>query len=121
MRAWRRCGNARGLRQRLRPLDVDRTPRTSSTALAVAGGNADDIFTPAALREIHRLTLGTPRLINTLCDSVLMFCKVAQQKPDVDVEMLASVVDELGWRWQDAAGRRAKDPDEQASTDAQGS
>ena len=107
------------LRQRLRPLDSTETPEYIRHRIGVAGANADDIFTPAALREIHRLTLGTPRLINTLCDSVLMFCKVAQQK-HVDVEMLANVVDELGWRWQDAAGRRAKDPDEQALTGAQG-
>jgi type II secretory pathway predicted ATPase ExeA len=107
------------LRQRLRPLDVKDTAEYIKHRISVAGGNADEIFTPAALREIHRLTLGTPRLINTLCDSVLMFCKVAQ-KPRVDMEMLASVVDELGWRWPEAGGRRAKDPDEQPSPDGRG-
>jgi type II secretory pathway predicted ATPase ExeA len=99
------------LRQRLRPLGATETPEYIRHRIAVAGGNADDIFAAPALREIHRLTLGTPRLINTLCDSVLMFCKVAQQKC-VDVEMLANVVDELGWSWPDAAGRRPRDPDE---------
>jgi hypothetical protein len=107
------------LRQRLRPLDSTETPEYIRHRIGVAGGNADDIFTPAALREIQRLTSGTPRLINTLCDSVLMFCKVAQQK-HVDVEMLTNVVDELGWRWPDGAGRRARDPDESGPTAAHG-
>jgi type II secretory pathway predicted ATPase ExeA len=107
------------LRQRLRPLDMGDTSAYIKHRIAVAGGDADKIFTLPALREIHRLTLGTPRLINTLCDSVLMFCKVGQ-KSRVDVEMLASVVDELGWRWPEAAGRRAKEPDEQPSADALG-
>jgi general secretion pathway protein A len=40
--------------------------------LAVAAGAAREIFSPAALREVHRLTGGIPRLINVLCDRVLL-------------------------------------------------
>jgi type II secretory pathway predicted ATPase ExeA len=107
------------LRQRLRPLDATETAAYIKHRIAVAGGNGDEMFTPGALSELHRLTLGTPRLINTLCDSVLMFCMV-DKKSVVDVAVLNSVVDELGWRWPDAAGRRARDPEEPSEHDPRG-
>jgi general secretion pathway protein A len=44
--------------------------------LRVAGGNADVFFEPEVMREVHRLSLGISRLINTLCDTALMACKV---------------------------------------------
>jgi type II secretory pathway predicted ATPase ExeA len=59
------------LRQRLRPLDQPDTAEYIRHRLKIAGGNADDIFAPESFPEIHRLTLGTPRLINTLCDTAL--------------------------------------------------
>ena len=107
------------LRQRLRPLSERDTPEYIKHRIRVAGGNPDEIFSPESLREIHRLTLGTPRLINTLCDSVLMFCRVAGQRR-VDLAMLANVVEELGWRWPEEDGRRARDPDELATAVVQG-
>jgi general secretion pathway protein A len=39
--------------------------------LRVAGA-ISDIFTPQALREVHRLASGVPRLINVLCDRALL-------------------------------------------------
>jgi general secretion pathway protein A len=35
-------------------------------------GAINDIFTPSALREVHRLSRGVPRLINVLCDRALL-------------------------------------------------
>ena len=99
------------LRQRLRPLNETDTHEYIRHRLRVAGGNADDIFAPESIPEIHRLTLGTPRLINTLCDTALTSCMVEQRK-QVDLGTLASVVTELGWRWPDAAGRREREPGE---------
>ncbi|MCS5635251.1 MAG: AAA family ATPase [Myxococcota bacterium] len=40
--------------------------------LYVAAGADREIFTPGALREVHRLTGGVPRLINVLCDRALL-------------------------------------------------
>jgi hypothetical protein len=97
------------LRQRLRPLRQTDTAEYIRHRLRVAGGDADEIFAPESFAEIHRLTLGTPRLINTLCDTALTACMVAK-RPCVDLKMLAQVVEELGWRWPDAAGRRAMEP-----------
>ena len=40
--------------------------------LKTAGANGEAIFAPAALKEIHTLTRGVPRLINVLCERALM-------------------------------------------------
>ena len=95
------------LRQRLRPMNEADTAEYIRHRLRVAGGDADKMFEPETLHEIHRLTLGTPRLINTLCDSALMVCRV-DAKPRVDMETLVNVVKDLGWRWPEEAGHRAE-------------
>jgi len=95
------------LRQRLQPLEPADTVEYIRHRLRVAGGDADEAFAPESFPEIHRLTLGTPRLINTLCDTALTACMV-EKRPRVDLESLVQVVQELGWRWPDASGRRAK-------------
>ena len=99
------------LRQRLGPLNAAETAQYIRHRLQVASGNADEIFAPETFAEIHRLALGTPRLINTLCDTALTACMVDRRRI-VDLATVAAVVEELGWRWVDAAGRRKKDPDE---------
>ena len=42
-----------------------------SHRLRVAGA-AGEIFTPAALREVYRLSDGVPRVINVCCDRALL-------------------------------------------------
>ena len=58
-------------RYHLCPLTVEETVAYVRHRLRVAGATAD-IFTPAALREAHRLSRGVPRLINVLCDRALL-------------------------------------------------
>jgi general secretion pathway protein A len=58
-------------RYHLCPLSVEETVAYVRHRLRVAGATAD-IFTPAALREAHRLSRGVPRLINVLCDRALL-------------------------------------------------
>jgi type II secretory pathway predicted ATPase ExeA len=99
------------LRQRLRPMDESVTADYIRHRLKVAGGNADEIFAPETFPEIHRLTLGIPRLINTLCDTALTACMV-QKRHLVDLATIDAVVQELGWRWAEASGRRKRDPGE---------
>jgi hypothetical protein len=104
------------LRQRLRPMDEEETAAYIRHRIKVAGGNADEIFAPETFPEIYRLTQGIPRLINTLCDTTLTACMV-ESRQRADLETIANVVKELGWRWAEAEGRRKKDPDElRAST-----
>jgi general secretion pathway protein A len=58
-------------RYHLCPLTVEETAAYVRHRLRVAGA-ISDIFTPAALREVHRLARGVPRLINVLCDRALL-------------------------------------------------
>jgi len=58
-------------RYHLCPLTVEETVAYVRHRLRVAGATAD-LFTPAALREAHRLARGVPRLINVLCDRALL-------------------------------------------------
>src|SRR5580698_214785 len=58
-------------RYHLNPLSREETTAYVRHRLRVAGA-ISDIFTPAALREAHRLSRGVPRLINVLCDRALL-------------------------------------------------
>lgn len=58
-------------RYHLSPLERAETARYITHRLAVAGIR-EDLFTPAAMRLIHRLSGGVPRRINTLCERTLL-------------------------------------------------
>ena len=58
-------------RYRLGPLRSAETSAYVAHRLATAGGNPR-LFTPAALRQLHRLTTGIPRLINVVADRALL-------------------------------------------------
>jgi len=58
-------------RYHLKPLSRDETQGYVRHRLKVAGA-AGEIFTPAALREVHRLANGIPRVINVTCDRALL-------------------------------------------------
>ncbi len=74
----------RQLRQRisvrwcLEPLPQPDTFAYVCHRLRVAAGAEREVFADAALREIHRRTGGVPRLINLLCDRVLLAGYAAQ-------------------------------------------
>jgi hypothetical protein len=59
-------------RHHLEPLSEDETRCYIEHRLKVAGRESP-LFTPEAVREVHRLTRGTPRLINILCDHALLY------------------------------------------------
>ena len=64
--------------------------------LEVAGAQGREIFSPETFDKIYRYTGGTPRLINTLCDTSMMACYGA----DRDVVTLADIdvaLEELQW------------------------
>ena len=48
--------------------------------IAVSGGDASKLFTPAATRKIHRLSGGVPRLINLICHRALHNACSEQEK-----------------------------------------
>jgi type II secretory pathway predicted ATPase ExeA len=58
--------------------------------LQVAGGR-DSIFRQSAIRYIHKITGGVPRLINQMCDLSLVYA-FAQQRDRVDAVVVAQVM-----------------------------
>jgi general secretion pathway protein A len=58
-------------RYHLEPLSREETRGYIRHRLRVAGA-AGEIFTPAALAELHRLSTGIPRVINVTCDRALL-------------------------------------------------
>ncbi len=86
------------LRQKLDALNEDETVDYLRHRLSIAGGDLDKIFDPEAVRDIHRLTQGIPRLINTLCDTALTACMVDDELK-VTTEIIDEVVHELRWQW----------------------
>jgi len=58
-------------RYHLEPLSREETRGYVRHRLRVAGA-AEEIFTPSALDEVHRLASGIPRVINVTCDRALL-------------------------------------------------
>ena len=58
-------------RYHLKPLSREETKGYVRHRLRVAGAS-EEIFTPAALSEVHRLSQGVPRVINVACDRALL-------------------------------------------------
>jgi general secretion pathway protein A len=58
-------------RYHLEPLSREETRGYVRHRLHVAGA-AEEIFTPSALAEVHRLAAGVPRVINVTCDRALL-------------------------------------------------
>ncbi len=66
------------VRWKLNPLSAKETRAYVRHRLHVAAGAERDVLSDGALREIHRRTGGVPRLINVLCDRVLLAGYVAR-------------------------------------------
>jgi len=58
-------------RYHLDPLSTEETAGYVKHRMRVAGATAE-AFTPTALREVHRLSHGIPRVINVICDRALL-------------------------------------------------
>ena len=59
-------------RYHLSPLSRDEVSEYIRHRLVVAGGDGKVTFTPSALRAVHRLSRGVPRLVNLICDRALL-------------------------------------------------
>jgi general secretion pathway protein A len=77
---------SRAVRQRItvsyhiEPLKDVETPLYIRHRLKVAGAR-DEVFTPAAIQQIHAFSRGYPRLINIMCDHALLTGYAAGAKP----------------------------------------
>jgi type II secretory pathway predicted ATPase ExeA len=90
------------LRQHLWRLNFDETIEYLRHRLSVAGGDYEKIFEHDAAQLIHDVTLGTPRLINTLCDTA-MTAVALRETGSVTAECVHEVLEELGWKESSAA------------------
>ncbi len=59
----------------------------------LTAGAEKDVFTPAACERIHNYSGGTPRLINLLCETVLVY-GFADQLEMIDVDLVDEMVQE---------------------------
>jgi type II secretory pathway predicted ATPase ExeA len=82
---------------RLNPLSPDETLGYIHHHINVAGGNGAIVFPVDTCREIHRLSHGIPREINTLASSALI-AAYADGSPNVRLEHIATVAHEGDFR-----------------------
>jgi type II secretory pathway predicted ATPase ExeA len=61
--------------------------------LKIAGAQSAP-FTPGAIAAIHRVTGGTPRLINTLCDNALLEGYLRKRAP-IDEALIQELAGDL--------------------------
>lgn len=93
-------------RYNLEPLSAAETAAYIRHRLQVAGlGPGTELFPPRVVRAIHRHTGGTPRLINLLCDRMLLGA-YGQEAPRVDRSTLRQALGEVTGRRAPGARRR---------------
>ncbi len=76
----------------LQPLNKEETFAYIHHRLKVAGAHRE-IFTAGACDAVYRYSGGTPRLINLLCDTALVY-GFAEQTPQIDAQLVEDVVKE---------------------------
>ena len=74
----------------LGPLNLEETCGYIQHRLVTAGSKKD-VFTPAACERIYNYSGGTPRLINLLCETVLVY-GFADQREMIDVDLVDEMV-----------------------------
>jgi len=96
--------NLRQLKQRvvlrfeLTALREAETSEYIGTRLARAGLEEQAIFSPEILAEVHRRSQGLPRVINIMCDNLLLTAFAMEQKT-VTLEMLDEVAADMRLDW----------------------
>jgi len=92
--------NLRQLKQRVMvhyhilPLDEDETSSYIYHRLTVAGCDGSIKFSPLAIKKIYGFSQGTPRLINLICDRVLLLGFI-REKRYIDEEMIGLCINEI--------------------------
>jgi len=86
------------LRYTLNPFDSRDTTRYIESRLAIAGMDPQTVFPPELIEEIHRRSQGIPRLINALCDNLLLTA-FADSSKVATFEMLDEVTEDMRLDW----------------------
>ncbi len=90
------------LRCTLRPFDELETGRYIASRMSHAGLPDQRIFPSAVIEEIALRTQGIPRLINSVCENLLLTAFAMEQKA-ATIEMLDEVSTDLRLEWREPA------------------
>lgn len=105
--------NLRNLKQRivlrtnLIPFSESDTAAYITSRLEKAGMPLQTVFPPELILEIHRRTQGIPRVINAVCDNLLLTA-FADATKMADAEMLDAVCDDMRLEWPGRHARGAR-------------
>jgi general secretion pathway protein A len=82
------------LRHHLRPFAEEEIQAYVAERLAQAGYTGKGLFKRGAFRELYAVTAGTPRLVNSVCDSALLLA-YSREKTLLDADMIREVAADL--------------------------
>ena len=82
------------LRCSLKPFREQETKEYIEFRLAKAGMPVQTVFPPHLISEIHLRSQGIPRVINTLCDNLLLTCFAMETRAGVP-EMLDEICNDI--------------------------
>lgn len=99
-----------GVRWRLRSLSPSETREYVKHRLRVAAGAACEPFSAAALRELHRLSGGVPRVVNVLADRALLGGYAARAREIGPARVRAAAAEVRGHRRRSWLPRRIARP-----------
>ena len=85
-------------RYHLAPLSREDASAYVGHRMKVAGAR-DEVFSEAALREIHRRSNGVPRLINIICDRALLGAYTLEQH-EIDARLINEAANEVAGHWR---------------------
>lgn len=104
--------NLRQLKQRivlrcsLQPFSIEEAAEYINTRMEKAGMPNQSVFSPELIEEIHLRTQGIPRVINAVCDNLLLTA-FAMETKSCNTEMLDEVCRDMRLEWP---GSRARVP-----------
>ncbi len=87
------------LRTHLKPFDLSDTTRYIETRLTKAGMPQQTVFPPELIAELHARTQGIPRLINAICDNLLLTCFATTVRV-ATLEMLDEICRDMRLDWR---------------------
>jgi general secretion pathway protein A len=99
------------LRCEVTPLDLRDTASYAIARVRIAGGSGPRVFTRQAIEEIFARSAGIPRIINVICDNVLLAGFARGERP-VSSKLVAEVCSSLSLMASNRAenGTRASQP-----------
>jgi general secretion pathway protein A len=93
-----------GLRHHLRPFDEGEVAEYVAERLARAGYTGRGLFRRGAIRELHAVTGGTPRLINSVCDAALLLA-YSRDQSQLDAALIREAAADMELVPADAGAR----------------